>query len=159
MKALIVSDTHGSLENLKKVIEIEKPDRVIHCGDSHNQEDRIAECVRVPLDIVGGNCDGGFMLPNELVTTAMGKRIFVTHGHLYGVYSGIQTLAREAKARECEIVFYGHTHVPDIEYYDGLRIVCPGSLKEPRQPSRIPTYAIMEEREDGEINIKIVEIK
>ena len=34
-KVLIVSDNHGRIDTLKKIIDMEKPvDLVIHCGDS-----------------------------------------------------------------------------------------------------------------------------
>ena len=34
-KVLIVSDNHGQIDTLKKIIAMEKPvDLVIHCGDS-----------------------------------------------------------------------------------------------------------------------------
>ena len=40
MKILIVSDTHGRLENLERVIEMTKPiDALIHLGDVEGQED------------------------------------------------------------------------------------------------------------------------
>lgn len=42
MKILIVSDTHGRLENLERVIEMTKPiDALIHLGDVEGQEDYI----------------------------------------------------------------------------------------------------------------------
>ena len=158
MKALIVSDTHGSLWNFQTVIEKEKPDRVFHLGDSHNKEEEIKVYAGVPVDIVRGNCDGGFCLQDEIVTTVMGKKVFMTHGHYYGVYSGISQIARRGEELGCDIVMYGHTHVPDISYYGKMTIVCPGSLTEPRQERRIPTYAIMENTEEGKIEIKIVEL-
>ena len=42
MKILIVSDTHGRLENLERVIEMTKPiDALIHLGDVEGQEDSV----------------------------------------------------------------------------------------------------------------------
>lgn len=158
MKALIVSDTHGSLWNFQTVIEREKPDRVFHLGDSHNKEVEIQTYAGVPVDIVRGNCDGGFFLEDEIVTTVMGKKVFMTHGHYYGVNSDISRIVARAKELECDIAMYGHTHVPDISYRENITIVCPGSLTEPRQAKRVPTYAIMENKPDGKIEIKIVEL-
>ena len=46
MKILIVSDTHGRLENLERVIEMTKPiDALIHLGDVEGQEDYIRRLV------------------------------------------------------------------------------------------------------------------
>ena len=48
MKILIVSDTHGRLENLERVIEMTKPiDALIHLGDVEGQEDTYAVWFRV----------------------------------------------------------------------------------------------------------------
>ena len=58
----------------------------------------------------------------------------------------------------CDIALYGHTHIPDISYLGKVKVICPGSLTEPRQQRRIPTYAIMENTEDEKIDIKIVEL-
>lgn len=158
MKVLIVSDTHGSLDNFKTVVNKENPDRVLHLGDSHNKEEIIQQIAKVPLDIVRGNCDGGFFLQDEIVTTVMGKKVFMTHGHHYGVNSGLLGIALKAEELGCDYAFYGHTHVPDISYRGNMTIVCPGSLTEPRQARRIPTYAIMEKKPDDKIEIKIVEL-
>ena len=38
MKVLIVSDTHKKNENYFHVLEKEKPDLVIHCGDAEGSE-------------------------------------------------------------------------------------------------------------------------
>ena len=83
----------------------------------------------------------------------------MTHGHYYGVNAGTSRLVARAKELECDVAMYGHTHIPDIEYHGNLTVVCPGSLTEPRQMGRIPTYAIMEERPDKKIDIKIIELK
>ena len=43
-RALIVSDTHGRLGNLKEVLEQEKPiDMLVHCGDVEGSEKQIRE--------------------------------------------------------------------------------------------------------------------
>ena len=48
MKILIVSDTHGRLENLERVIEMTKPiDALIHLGDVEGQEDYIRRLVPI----------------------------------------------------------------------------------------------------------------
>ena len=38
MKVLIVSDTHRKNDNYFKVVELHKPDLVIHCGDAEGSE-------------------------------------------------------------------------------------------------------------------------
>lgn len=58
MKILIVSDTHGRLENLERVIEMTKPiDALIHLGDVEGQEDYIRRLVPCAAYMVSGNND------------------------------------------------------------------------------------------------------
>ena len=49
MKILIVSDTHGRLENLERVIEMTKPiDALIHLGDVEGQETAVSQLWELP---------------------------------------------------------------------------------------------------------------
>ena len=42
MRVLIISDTHGHLENLKRVVKkIRKVDYCIHCGDVEGDEEDV----------------------------------------------------------------------------------------------------------------------
>lgn len=155
MKVLIVSDTHGKQELFKKVFEKEQPDRVIHCGDSEGYElelDMI--CGDKQLDIVAGNCDWS-NLPGMLVISICGVRIVVVHGHMQRANYGNFGLAETARGNDASVIFYGHTHVPDISYNGGITIVNPGSLTKPRQENRRPTYAIMMVNSKGDATFEI----
>ena len=69
MKILIVSDTHRKDDNLKQVIEEEKPlDMLIHLGDSEGSEVLIGEWVNegCRLEMVMGNNDFFSKLDREL---------------------------------------------------------------------------------------------
>ena len=61
MKILIVSDTHGRLNNYEKVIKAVAPvDYMIHCGDvGYDPDDlsRVRELAGCPCSIVQGNND------------------------------------------------------------------------------------------------------
>ena len=64
MKALIVSDTHGSHRNLERVIEKEQPlDLLIHLGDVEGGEDYIEAIADCPVNVVAGNNDFFSELP------------------------------------------------------------------------------------------------
>ena len=66
MKALIVSDTHGSHRNLERVIEKEQPlDLLIHLGDVEGGEDYIEAIADCPVHVVAGNNDFFSELPRE----------------------------------------------------------------------------------------------
>ncbi len=143
MKILVVSDSHGKMENLREVIHIEKPDRIYHLGDSQGVEDSLWMTTDVPTEFVAGNCDWGSNMPSELVLEVGKHVIFLTHGHNYGVAYGYGPIAEAARKKGCDVVLYGHTHVPTIDNYTGLIIANPGSISFPRQPSREHTYMII----------------
>lgn len=144
MKVLIVSDTHRKTENYVKVVEMHKPDMVIHCGDAEGTEYIISEAARCPVSMVLGNNDFFSDLPREAEFNIGKYKVWVTHGHNYYVSMGNENLKREARVRGKDIVFYGHTHKPVIDMEGGVIAVNPGSLSYPRQEGHRPSYVIME---------------
>jgi len=144
MKVLIVSDTHRKNENYFKVLEMHKPDMVIHCGDAEGSEYALTQAVDCPVSIVLGNNDFFSDLPRELEFNIGKYKVWVTHGHNYYVSMGNENLKREALVRGKDIVFYGHTHKPVVDMEGGVIAVNPGSLSYPRQEGHRPSYVIME---------------
>ena len=144
MKVLIVSDTHKKNENYFYVLEKEKPDLVIHCGDAEGSEYALTKAADCPVEIVLGNNDFFSELPRELMLDIGPYKVWVVHGHNYYVSMGNENLKREAVERGADIVFYGHTHRPVIDMDDDVIAVNPGSLSYPRQDGRRPSYALME---------------
>ena len=61
-------------------------------------------------------------------------------GSVWGSYGVLD----EGKARECQVVLFGHTHRPVEENRRGILLLNPGSLSYPRQEGRRPSYAVME---------------
>ena len=119
-KILIVSDTHRRDENLKMVIEREKPlDMLIHLGDAEGSEHAIASWVNeeCSLEMILGNNDFFSMLERERDFYIGKYRVLLTHGHYYSVSVGAEYLKKEARARGFDIAMFGHTHRP---YYLSL---------------------------------------
>ena len=75
-----------------------------------------------------GNCDWGSTLPATEELCLEGKRIFMTHGHLYQVKMGYYPIYCAAREKKADILLFGHTHVPMQDYDDGLYVLNPGSL-------------------------------
>ena len=144
MKVLIVSDTHRKNENYFKVLQIHKPDLVIHCGDVEGSEHILAQAADCPVQIVLGNNDFFSSLPRELDLKLGPCKVWVTHGHNYYVSMGNQFLKQEAAARGADVVIYGHTHRPVVDQGGGGTAVNPGSISYPRQEGHRPSYALME---------------
>ena len=155
MKVLIVSDTHKKNENYFYVLEKEKPDLVIHCGDAEGSEYALTKAADCPVEIVLGNNDFFSELPRELMLDIGPYKVWVVHGHNYYVSMGNENLKREAVERGADIVFYGHTHRPVIDMDDEVIAVNPGSLSYPRQEGRRPSYAIMEMDDRDELQFSL----
>ena len=71
MKILLVSDSHGYDDELKKVLENVKCDLKIHCGDSCF--DKNSPFIKEFAAIVDGNHDQGFFPLTATLPTALGN--------------------------------------------------------------------------------------
>ena len=156
MRVLIISDTHKCQKNLEYIMERMEPiDLLIHLGDTEGYEDEIAQIAECPVEMVAGNNDYFSELDREKELRLGKYRVLLTHGHYYYVSMGLANIKREAESRGFDIVMFGHTHRPMVEYDRGLIVVNPGSLSYPRQEGRQPSYIIMEIDRKGEVNFRI----
>ena len=132
MKYLVISDTHGFINNAVKLIENLKPDYCIHLGDV------VADCEELEntfpkqkFIFVKGNNDfwtRDALFPDERIFTLENKNFFLCHGHKYHVKSGTEFLKKTAKENNADIVLYGHTHTKKIEWDGRMLILNPGSV-------------------------------
>lgn len=156
MKILIISDTHGRIENLKMVLWQEKPlDLLIHLGDIEGDEKRIEMLADCPVKAVAGNNDFFSNLPGEREIRIGKYKVLLTHGHYYYVNAGIRYIKGAALDRGIDIAMFGHTHRPILEQDKGVTVLNPGSLSYPRQERRRPSYIVMELDENGEASFMI----
>ena len=156
MKILIFSDTHGRDSGLEKAVERESPfDMLIHCGDVEGREDYIEALAECPCCIVSGNNDFFSDLPREDVVSIAGHSFLVTHGHYYGVSMELAGIEDEARSRNLDGVFFGHTHRPVLKVKNGFLLLNPGSLSYPRQQGRRPSYAVLWTDEQNRITGEI----
>ena len=129
MRILVLSDTHGDFNSMLRAIDAQKnAEVIIHCGDGKAQVDALAE--KFPdkkIIAVRGNCDFGAKYPDVQNVEVGGKKIFVTHGHLFQVKFTPYNLICAARENKADIVCFGHTHCAMNEYEDGLYIMNPGS--------------------------------
>ncbi len=155
MKVLIVSDTHRKNDNFFKVVEMHRPDIVVHCGDIEGSEYAISEAAGCPVYMVAGNNDFFTELPGEVEFDVGKYHCMATHGHRYYVSMGPERLIVEARSRGIDVVMYGHTHKPEVRREGDVYAVNPGSLSYPRQEGRKPSYIIMETDRFGELHFTI----
>ncbi len=154
MKIVVMSDSHGSAGAVFRVIRKHTDaDLFIHLGDGAIE-------VKAARGILGedahklrsvrGNCDA----PSDDVPLQMtidlpyGHKILAAHGHAFQIKASTGTIRDEAHRLGCDILLYGHTHVRQNSWNDGLYIVNPGSLSHPRD-GRPPGYAVISVSEKG----------
>lgn len=150
MKFLIISDIHGSYDALDKVLSVfgEKADSIIVCGDYLNHGPRnplpegwnpkaaagLLNGIKEKLICVRGNCDSEVdemvlefpCLSSYTNIFSGGKRIFVTHGHLYSEEK------LESWLPKGTLVISGHTHIARLEKNEHLIHFNPGSISLPK---------------------------
>lgn len=130
MKILVISDSHGDLKKMQMIFTIEKPEFVIFAGDYTKDCEELSyieETAR--YIIVKGNCDiSDYTNPTEIETQINGKKIFVTHGHLYGVKRTYSTLLKKGEEVKADICICGHTHSPFLELVDKMYLINPGAV-------------------------------
>lgn len=112
---LIISDTHGRGDLARQVITLTRPDLILFCGDG--LRDLAFDPLPCPLYAVRGNCDF-FSVPTvgsveETITLTLdGLKLLLTHGHRYGVKSGLGALIAKGAQEKADAVIFGHTHEP-----------------------------------------------
>ena len=82
-------------------------------------------------------------------------KVWLTHGHTYGVMVSDRYIKMEAIERNVDIVMYGHSHRPVVDFGDGIIAINPGSLTYPRQEGKKPSFIIMELDKKGEAHFTI----
>lgn len=152
MNIFIVSDTHGRTGKALEMLDAENKktriDHIIHCGDYYRDGEELSLATGIPFTAVSGNCDPGWGVIHAHLDTPAG-RILITHGYTEYVNIDHQDLLRAAEAEHCQIVCYGHTHVPVNTMENGIRVINPGSLTLPRDNSRGGSCAILTISDDG----------
>ncbi|MCH5297845.1 MAG: metallophosphoesterase [Ruminococcus sp.] len=156
MKILVVSDTHGDFNSLLRAVKAQ-PDAevIVHCGDGDEQVQLLKDAYKDKMIVgVRGNNDWNSFLPSTETLSILGKKIFITHGHLYDAKIGLYKIMCAAREAEADILLYGHTHIAMTSYEDGLHLMNPGSCH-----GYMASYGILEITEKGDILTNIVKVK
>lgn len=161
MKALIISDIHGSGyygEKIKEINEREKPDQIILLGDLYYHGPRnnlsqeyepmkvakILNSLKDKLLVVRGNCDAKvdetiseFEFQDHILMEINGKNIYFTHGHKYNI--------EKIPYEQFDMLIYGHIHQGFIQEKEGYIFANPGSISLPKCKTE-HSYLILEEQ-------------
>lgn len=129
MKILVITDTHGQLNKAEEII-LRNPDitNIIHLGDMVKDAEELE--LMFPgksFHKIKGNNDWCSFAKDTMVLSLRGHNIFATHGHLFGVRSGCDTLAWKAKSLGCNLALFGHTHQYEDKTVAGVRCLNPSN--------------------------------
>lgn len=151
MKALIISDSHKDFKSIQTAVDNNSDiSLIIHAGDvQQDVEDILCVYPNIPCAYVLGNNDFNIWgVPYDRFFEFCGKKIFLTHGHNYGVKLSNAAVIKEAKNRGADVCIFGHTHSRFLQN-DGLLVVNPG-------PS-YRGYAVLS-IENGEIKVEFKDL-
>lgn len=164
MRIGIISDTHGSLTAFEKVMaHLQDIDLLIHAGDVlyHGPRNPLPEgynpatlaerlhALAIPHILVKGNVDADvddWVLPYPLPPYALVQngnlRIVVYHGFQHNSVEEKVAFGQRFHAR---VLIQGHTHQPVLTETNGVILLNPGSVALPKQESKEPTFAWMDD--------------
>ena len=137
MKTLLVlSDSHRAVKNLLKACKIYPADILVFLGDGLRDLEQVRfEYPSLEVLSVRGNNDFSGDAPSEFMLELYNKRIFVTHGHNYGVKTGLSSLKKAASDHGADIVLFGHTHIPHMGFSGNMLMFNPGSVSAILKPT------------------------
>lgn len=141
-RILVLSDSHGNVDNMVEAVKNTEPDRIIHLGDCFADARKLhSRFLELPMDQVPGNCDWHDG-PVEQILDIEGMKILICHGHTYNVKMDYLTLKMAALEKKVHMALFGHTHSVFYDYNNGLRMMNPGSIGAPKWGIP-PSYGIV----------------
>lgn len=125
-KILVFSDSHEETKYMNEALGLNSDaDMIVHLGDGASDLTKsLPGNYEKPLVLIEGNgeyygwlrVDRRYLPKRTEMIEFEGKRIFMTHGHLYDVKFGLDRIAARAYADGADIVLFGHTHIPTCKY-------------------------------------------
>lgn len=156
MKIAVVSDIHGEGRRLDFLLfNGDQYDHILFLGDGWHDVEAFQYAFPRQFAAVKGNCDRDCEWNEDYVLMAGNTRIFMTHGHRYGVKYHLDSLAQAARREGATVALYGHTHHADIQYVQGVLCINPGHVC---YPPSTATYCEIDIEGDT-ISPKIVKIE
>ena len=153
MKYMVISDIHGGIYTLSKVLDIyqkEHCSKLLILGDLFNygfdlnREDIVnrLNLMKENIIAVSGNCDNnikGILFDMPFINNVVlnNKKITITHGHLYNKEYLLNL--------DTDIVFVGHSHISNIEKIGDKIYANPGSITKSRSGDN--SFIIVDENE------------
>jgi uncharacterized protein len=121
MRIGVISDTHGLLRP-EAIKALQGAEHILHAGDVGDPAILDALRAIAPVTAIRGNIDEGgscsYLPPTELVELG-GRSIYMLHD--------VKKLDLNPEAAGIEVVVFGHSHKPLVEWRRGVLFLNPGS--------------------------------
>ena len=129
MRILVLSDSHGNVENMARCVELTEPDVILQLWDCQRDAETLhRQFPSLPMQSVPGNCDWGAVDAPEVLTEYGGVRILMMHGHTRNVKASTLSAVYAAREMGAQVLLFGHTHRPLVDYDGSLWVMNPGSV-------------------------------
>ena len=141
MKIGLISDTHGHL--LADVFNVfSDVDLIIHAGDIGSENILTDLQALAPVRAVYGNMDHSLpvgKLPRVAFIKAEELTLCITH-----ILNSPKSFAYELykMSKKADVVIFGHTHRPEVQKYNEILFINPGSIAYPRDEGG-PSVALL----------------
>jgi putative phosphoesterase len=162
MKVIVISDSHGELDNIKRLSLIakeEKAERVIHLGDDYDDADYLIN-EGITLERVPGVFSAYYTdksISNRKVVEILGWKFLLTHTKEHHENDTPDDIVPEQRVSDgsIDILLYGHSHVPTIAIESNVYLINPGHLKSEDKKGCGPSYAVLTiEKDSVDVTIK-----
>ena len=143
----IMGDTHAYYASAQQAVkQMGDVDVLIHVGDYIRDAQRLSREFQREIICVQGNCDPMADEPLTRLIELGGWKLFIAHGHQYSVKFSLERFTMAVKEAGAQIGIYGHTHMPQVSFDEGIYFISPGSTGEPRGSG--PTFALLHLTDD-----------
>ena len=151
MRVLVLSDSHGNVENMVRAVELVQPNAIFYLGDGWQDAQKLTkQFPQIPLEQVPGNCDFRPEEPSERLVLLENVRILLCHGHTYGVKQSLISAGYAAEEQQLDLFLFGHTHRPFCDIRKNTTFLNPGSIG-----NRIsPSYGVLT-LQDGQLRASL----
>lgn len=142
MHIAVLSDTHLRVgRSLPRFVQehLTQIDLILHAGDLTHMEVLEELACFAPVRAVRGNCDGwDVSLPDRDIIECEGWKIGLVHGNAGKGNSTPDRAYAEFKDTPVDVIVFGHSHTPFLEWRKGILLFNPGS---PTDKRREPQYS------------------
>ena len=105
MKILVLSDSHGNVDNMALAVEKVQPRMIFHLGDCWGDALRLQRRFPdIPMEQVPGNCDYRSTEAEERLLFIEDKRIMICHGHTLGVKQSMLRAGYKAEEENLDLL-------------------------------------------------------